>query len=110
MDEKETDQSFDEEFAPEISPGYQQDIHKPPKYKNASFLMGITIFSRCITRTHYFRLFLRKGDILYEETRFKSLKKNCENGKRICRRFCLYTETSGARKCIHCSKRTWSTK
>ncbi|MGX5471427.1 2-isopropylmalate synthase [Bacillus toyonensis] len=45
MDEKEKDQSFDEEFAPEISPGYQQDIHKPPKYKNASFLMGITIFA-----------------------------------------------------------------
>lgn len=45
MDEKEKDQSFDEEFAHEISPGYQQDIHKPPKYKNASFLMGITIFA-----------------------------------------------------------------
>ncbi|HDX9612449.1 2-isopropylmalate synthase [Bacillus toyonensis] len=45
MDEKEKNQSFDEEFAPEISPGYQQDIHKPPKYKNTSFLMGITIFA-----------------------------------------------------------------
>ena len=36
-------QSFDEEFAPEISPGYRQDVHKQPKYKNTSFLMGITI-------------------------------------------------------------------
>ena len=42
MDEKKK-QSFDEEFAPEISPGYRQDVHKPPKYKNTSFLMGITI-------------------------------------------------------------------
>ena len=38
-------QSFDEEFAPEISPGYRQDVHKPPKYKNTSFLMAITIFA-----------------------------------------------------------------
>ena len=30
-------QSFDEEFAPEISPGYRQDVHKQPKYKNTSF-------------------------------------------------------------------------
>ncbi len=43
MDEKEKKQSFDEEFAPEISPGYRQDVHKQPKYKNTSFLMGITI-------------------------------------------------------------------
>ena len=42
MDEKKK-QSFDEEFAPEISPGYRQDVHKQPKYKNTSFLMGITI-------------------------------------------------------------------
>ena len=45
MDEKEKKQSFDEEFAPEISPGYRQDVHKQPKYKNTSFLMGITIFA-----------------------------------------------------------------
>lgn len=45
MDDKEKKQSFDEEFAPEISPGYRQDVHKPPKYKNTSFLMGITIFA-----------------------------------------------------------------
>ncbi|PGT51163.1 2-isopropylmalate synthase [Bacillus cereus] len=38
-------QSFDEEFAPEISSGYRQDVHKPPKNKNTSFLMGITIFA-----------------------------------------------------------------
>lgn len=44
MDDKEKKQSFDEEFAPEISPGYRQDVHKPPKYKNTSFLMGIIIF------------------------------------------------------------------
>ena len=44
MDEKKKKQSFNEEFAPEISPGYRQDVHKPPKYKNTSFLMGITIF------------------------------------------------------------------
>ena len=44
MDEKKK-QSFDEEFAPEISPGYRQDVHKPPKYTNTSFLMGITIFA-----------------------------------------------------------------
>ena len=36
MDEKKK-QSFDEEFAPEISPGYRQDVHKPPKYKNTCF-------------------------------------------------------------------------
>ena len=30
---------------PEISPGYRQAVHKPPKYKNTSFLMGITIFA-----------------------------------------------------------------
>ncbi|MEC2559300.1 2-isopropylmalate synthase, partial [Bacillus cereus] len=27
MDDKEKKQSFDEEFAPEISPGYRQDVH-----------------------------------------------------------------------------------
>ena len=70
-------QSFDEEFAPEISPGYRQDVHKPPKYKNTSFLMGITIFICCITHTYHFRLFLMKGGLLYEETRFQSFKKNC---------------------------------
>ena len=36
MDEKEK-QSFDEEFAPEISPGYRQDVHKQPKYKTLRF-------------------------------------------------------------------------
>ena len=36
MDEKKK-QSFDEEFAPEISPGYRQDVHKQPKYKNTCF-------------------------------------------------------------------------
>ncbi|MEH7456573.1 2-isopropylmalate synthase [Bacillus sp. JJ1127] len=44
MDEKKKQQSFDEEFAPEISPGYRQDIHQPPQYKNTSFLVGIGIF------------------------------------------------------------------
>ena len=44
MDEKKQKQHYDEEFAPEISPGYRQDIHKPPQYKNASFLIGISIF------------------------------------------------------------------
>ena len=37
MDEKEKKQSFDEEFAPEISPGYRQDVHKQPKYKTLRF-------------------------------------------------------------------------
>ncbi|PFJ06188.1 2-isopropylmalate synthase [Bacillus cereus] len=45
MDKKEKKQAIDEEFAPEISPGYRQDVHKPPKYKNTSFLIGITIFA-----------------------------------------------------------------
>ncbi|KEK23649.1 hypothetical protein [Bacillus gaemokensis] len=44
MDEKKKQHSYDEEFAPEISPGYRQDIHKPPQYKNTSFLIGIGIF------------------------------------------------------------------
>ncbi|MEN1935531.1 2-isopropylmalate synthase [Paenibacillus sp. 102] len=44
MDEKKKRQPYDEEFAPEISPGYRQDIHKPPQYKNTSFLIGISIF------------------------------------------------------------------
>ncbi|WP_144551271.1 2-isopropylmalate synthase [Bacillus mycoides] len=44
MDEKKQKQHYDEEFAPEISPGYRQDIHKPPQYKNTSFLIGISIF------------------------------------------------------------------
>lgn len=77
MDEKQKKQSFDEEFAPEISPGYRQDVHKPPKYKNTSFFNGHYHFRSCITRAHHFRLFLRKGGLLYEETRFKSFKKNC---------------------------------
>ncbi len=85
MDEKEKKQSFDEEFAPEISPGYRQDVHKQPKYKNTSFLMGITIFCRCIACAYHFRLFLMEGDLLYEETKFQSFKKNCKNRKRVCR-------------------------
>ncbi|MBC6975684.1 MULTISPECIES: 2-isopropylmalate synthase [unclassified Bacillus (in: firmicutes)] len=46
MDEKKQKQHYDEEFAPEISPGYRQDVHKPPQYKNTStsFLIGIGIF------------------------------------------------------------------
>ncbi|MBO1624322.1 MULTISPECIES: hypothetical protein [Bacillus] len=46
MDEKKKQQLYDEEFAPEISPGYRQDIHEPPQYKNTStsFLIGIGIF------------------------------------------------------------------
>ncbi|CAI8909593.1 MULTISPECIES: hypothetical protein [Bacillus] len=44
MDEKKKQQPYDEEFAPEISPGYRQDIHKPTQYKNTSFLVGIGIF------------------------------------------------------------------
>ncbi len=43
--------------------------------KNTSFLMGITIFRCCITHTYHFRLFLMKGGLLYEETRFQSFKK-----------------------------------
>ncbi len=78
-------QSFDEEFAPEISPGYRQDVHKPPKYKNTSFLMGITIFAAVLLVLYHFRLFLMKGGLLYEETKFQSFKKNCENRKRVCR-------------------------
>ncbi|MGI2747849.1 2-isopropylmalate synthase [Bacillus cytotoxicus] len=45
MDEQNKKKIFDEEFAPEISPGYRQDVHKPPKYRNTSFLVGITIFA-----------------------------------------------------------------
>ncbi|MDM5154008.1 2-isopropylmalate synthase [Bacillus sp. DX1.1] len=44
MDEKKEHSSYDEEFAPEISPGYRQDVHTPPRYKNTSFLIGIGIF------------------------------------------------------------------
>ncbi|WP_243521261.1 2-isopropylmalate synthase [Bacillus pseudomycoides] len=44
MDEKKQKQHYDEEFSPEISPGYRHDIHKPPQYKNTSFLIGISIF------------------------------------------------------------------
>ncbi|PGZ95914.1 2-isopropylmalate synthase [Bacillus pseudomycoides] len=44
MDEKEEQQSYQEEFAPEISPGYRQDVHKPPRYSNMTFLVGIAIF------------------------------------------------------------------
>lgn len=44
MDDKNDQQSYDEEFSSEISPGYRQDIHKPPQYKNTSFLIGIGIF------------------------------------------------------------------
>jgi hypothetical protein len=44
VDEKEEQQSYQEEFAPEISPGYRQDVHKPPRYSNMTFLVGIAIF------------------------------------------------------------------
>ena len=36
MDEKEK-AIIRRRIRPEISPGYRQDVHKPPKYKNTSF-------------------------------------------------------------------------
>ncbi|ENQ3104811.1 hypothetical protein SAMN04488168_102117 [Bacillus sp. 491mf] len=45
MEETEEQQSHQEEFAPEISPSYRQDVHPPSRYSNMSFLVGIVVFA-----------------------------------------------------------------
>lgn len=45
MDKEKKQQSYEEEFAPEISPNYRQDVHKPPRYTRSAFLIGIVIFA-----------------------------------------------------------------
>ena len=93
MDEKKK-QSFDEEFAPEISPGYRQDVHKQPKYKTLRF-NGDYHFCRCIACAYHFRLFLMEGDLLYEETKFQSFKRivKTEKGMQVIR-FLLRNKSS----------------
>ena len=69
-------QSFDEEFALK----FHLDIGKMYiSHLNIKTLRfnGHYHFRRCITHTYHFRLFLMKGGLLYEETRFQSFKKNC---------------------------------
>ncbi|WP_242217087.1 2-isopropylmalate synthase [Bacillus cereus group sp. BfR-BA-01380] len=45
MDETEEQQSYQEEFAPEISPSYRQDVHHPSRFSNMAFLVGIVVFA-----------------------------------------------------------------
>ena len=60
MDEKQKKQSFDEEFAPEISPGYRQDVHKPPKYKKLLF-NGTLPFSQLYYSCSSFSSIFKEG-------------------------------------------------
>ena len=95
-------QSFDEEFAPEISPGYRQDVHKPPKYKTLRF-NGHYHFRRCITHTYHFRLFLMKGGLLYEETRFQSFKRTVKTQKDM-QEILFIPLNKSSKEFIYCSK------
>lgn len=45
MDETEEQQPYQEEFAPEISPSYRQDVHPPSHFSNMTFLVGVVVFA-----------------------------------------------------------------
>lgn len=45
MDKDKKQQSYEEEFSPEISPNYRQDVHEPPRHTHSAFFIGIIIFA-----------------------------------------------------------------
>ena len=100
-------QSFDEEFAPEISPdiGKMYISHLNIKH---FVLMGITIlllYCLCLS----FSFILMEGDLLYEETRFQSFKRTVKTEKGYAGDSVL-TQNKLSKEIYILLKRNWSTK